>query len=94
MPSPRDPHPPWAGTQVPSWHERGVCRQVATAIFFDEKYEPLAKRVCSSCPVRNECRAWALDAGSSLHGVWGGLSWWDRQKLRRAQRRQAEDGAA
>jgi WhiB family transcriptional regulator, redox-sensing transcriptional regulator len=31
------------------------------------------KAVCNRCPVRTECRAWALATGEQ-HGIWGGMS--------------------
>jgi WhiB family transcriptional regulator, redox-sensing transcriptional regulator len=83
----QDPRPPWAGTALPQWYARAECSQVHVDIFFKEEHEELAKRVCKSCPVRAQCSNWALSAGSSLHGVWGGLTWNDRQRIRKAQRR-------
>lgn len=85
----RDPRPPWAGEPIPAWDARAVCRGVDTRLFFEKEFEELGKRVCRSCPVRNECAAWALEAGDSLHGTWGALSWWDRKQLRQKRRAEA-----
>ncbi|MCL1922363.1 MAG: WhiB family transcriptional regulator [Propionibacteriaceae bacterium] len=41
-----------------------------------------AKKVCSSCSVRDNCLAWALEAGQD-HGVWGGLSEEERRSMKR-----------
>ncbi|WP_028708624.1 WhiB family transcriptional regulator [Propionicicella superfundia] len=41
-----------------------------------------AKKVCRTCPVREPCLQWALDAGQD-HGVWGGMSEDERRALRR-----------
>jgi WhiB family redox-sensing transcriptional regulator len=87
----QDPRPGWSGQPVPAWHNDGACRGVHLDIFFEARYEELARRVCRSCPVRSECRAWSIDAGSSLHGVWGALTWGERDKIRKARRR---EGAA
>ncbi|MEV5629145.1 WhiB family transcriptional regulator [Micromonospora tulbaghiae] len=69
---------------VPDWHEDGLCRQVDADLFFPEKGQSAApaKQICRACPVRAECRTWALDRNEQ-HGVWGGLSEKDRRELRR-----------
>lgn len=41
-----------------------------------------AKAVCGRCPVMDQCRAWALAAGSdAAYGVWGGLSEDERKSV-------------
>lgn len=40
-----------------------------------------AKRVCWRCPQRPACAAEALD-NPTLHGIWGGLSEYDRRQIR------------
>ncbi|MGH8887529.1 MAG: WhiB family transcriptional regulator [Egibacteraceae bacterium] len=47
-----------------------------------------AKAVCVDCPVRVECREWALATGQH-DGVWGGLTEDERRQLRRQRGRQA-----
>jgi WhiB family redox-sensing transcriptional regulator len=46
-----------------------------------------AKQVCRRCDVREQCLAWALEAGQD-HGVWGGLSEDERRALKRRNGRQ------
>ncbi|MQA05771.1 MAG: WhiB family transcriptional regulator [Streptosporangiales bacterium] len=41
-----------------------------------------AKRICTSCPVRTECLAYALDHGME-YGVWGGMTERERRSLLR-----------
>lgn len=45
-----------------------------------------AKQVCRRCPVREQCLAWALEAGQD-HGVWGGLSEDERRAMKRRNAR-------
>jgi len=41
-----------------------------------------AKRVCESCPVREECLKYAMD-NDERFGIWGGLSERERRRLRK-----------
>src|SRR3712207_7780508 len=45
-----------------------------------------AKQVCRRCEVREQCLAWALEAGQD-HGVWGALSEDERRALKRRNAR-------
>lgn len=45
-----------------------------------------AKQVCRKCNVREQCLAWALEAGQD-HGVWGGMSEDERRALKRRNAR-------
>jgi WhiB family redox-sensing transcriptional regulator len=40
-----------------------------------------AKAICSRCSVRQECLQYALD-NRILHGIWGGTSARERERLR------------
>ncbi|TWF73251.1 WhiB family transcriptional regulator [Kitasatospora viridis] len=72
-----------------SWQLRGSCREGAAGLFFhpsgergaahDERDEA-AKAVCAGCPVRTECRRYAL-AAREPYGVWGGLTEDERHRL-------------
>lgn len=69
------------------WVEEGLCRETDPDLFFPEKGDPRAardaKEICTWCPVRTACANWALES-RELHGIWGGLSPRDREKLWRA----------
>lgn len=69
------------------WAEQGLCREVDPELFFPEKGDPVAardaKEICSWCPVKAACASWALET-RELHGIWGGLSVRDRERLWRA----------
>lgn len=78
--SPRDPD------REPSWVDEALCAQVDPDLWFPEKGDSLSdpKRICESCPARIDCLEYAL--GRDECGIWGGLSQWQRQEIRRAGR--------
>ena len=54
----------------------------------------MAVEVCASCPVREQCRDYGM---AEDHGIWGGLSERERQRVRNRRakaRRQAAAQAA
>ena len=79
---------PWQFTEP-------ACASVDVTIFFaKDKDEPeetvdlsdyqYAKKVCSTCPHKIECAEWGIQ--NETHGVWGGLTPRERQKIRRKRR--------
>lgn len=66
------------------WQERALCAQTDPEAFFPEKGGSTreAKRICLTCPVRNECLEYAL-AHDERFGIWGGLSERERRRLKR-----------
>lgn len=84
------------------WVRDARCAQIGDPdLFFPEEgnRNTDAKAVCNGrpdkgippCPVREQCRQWALER-PELYGVWGGLGDFDRRKIRR-QRRLAREAA-
>lgn len=71
----------------PAWHDQAACRGMGTTLFFPSRGQitSTALRVCDRCPVRIECREWAL-ANGERHGIWGGLSERQRRQVRRIRR--------
>jgi WhiB family redox-sensing transcriptional regulator len=74
------------------WQEcskRAACRGEDPAVFFPSVGGNAAKAraICSVCPVRPECLAYAL-ADPESAGVWGGITERERRKLRGRWRRQ------
>src|SRR5579875_159663 len=69
----------------PSWHARAACRKHPEISWFPEPGESAADAVavCGTCPVVGECLEWAMAQGSTLAGVWGGLTPRGRQRARR-----------
>jgi WhiB family transcriptional regulator, redox-sensing transcriptional regulator len=70
------------------WQERGSCRGENPSLFFAPDHESphqrrlretAAKTICSRCPVRTACRAYALETGE-LYGIWGGTT--ERERAR------------
>ncbi|MFC8181746.1 WhiB family transcriptional regulator [Rhodococcus sp. NPDC057297] len=73
------------------WQLEGRCRGTDSSAFFhppDERghahanREMVAKQICSSCGVVDQCRRYALAAREPF-GVWGGLSESERAKIYR-----------
>ncbi|TQC44847.1 WhiB family transcriptional regulator [Rhodococcus sp. WS4] len=71
------------------WQREAECRSMDSDLFFPregERYRSwtrrarLAKAICSTCPVKVECRTHALSSGEG-HGVWGGLLEQERQEF-------------
>jgi WhiB family transcriptional regulator, redox-sensing transcriptional regulator len=75
------------------WRHRAECLDEDPELFFPiGNTGPAllqieeAKAVCRRCEVREQCLAWALEAGQD-HGVWGGLSEDERRALKRRNAR-------
>ena len=66
------------------WQERALCAQTDPEAFFPEKGGSTreAKRICTTCTVRDECLEYAL-AHDERFGIWGGLSERERRRLKR-----------
>lgn len=67
-----------------AWQAEALCAQTDPEAFFPEKGGSTrdAKRVCSACPVREECLKYAMD-NDERFGIWGGLSERERRRLRK-----------
>ena len=72
-----------------SWELRAACRGRISVSFFPSVGESpsqrsdrelVAKRICSRCPVRQECLEYALLVPEPF-GIWGGLNEDDRRVL-------------
>ena len=70
----------------PAWQKDALCREYPSVNFFPGGEGLAAKRVCQRCLVERECRAWSLEQGSDLDGVWGGLTQRERNQARREKR--------
>lgn len=71
---------------VTPWREAAACLEVQEVNFFPDKEDlggiVMAKAVCATCPVADECLSWALETNQS-EGIWGGHTPKERRKLRR-----------
>ena len=69
-----------------TWREGSVCADRTDVDFFPSPDDigaiASARAVCGSCPVRDDCLAFALETNQS-DGIWGGYTPAERSKLRR-----------
>jgi WhiB family transcriptional regulator, redox-sensing transcriptional regulator len=74
------------------WTDAAACRNSEGALFYPAdsaerkedrlEREMVAKRICASCGVREECLEAAL-ARHESYGIWGGLNEFERRGLLR-----------
>lgn len=64
----------------PGWMASANCRSTDPDLFYPSEKGKwhtenirLARKVCSRCPVINECLAWSFETGD-IHGILGGLT--------------------
>ncbi|WP_069874527.1 WhiB family transcriptional regulator [Streptomyces malaysiensis] len=71
------------------------CRKDPELFFSDNNRDRIeAQLLCTPCPVREQCLAWALDhPAMSEFGVWAGTSRSERTRLRREFRTAAKESA-
>lgn len=78
-----------------TWQLFGSCRKLDVDVFFPPPTEPapiraeqeaIAKKVCSTCPVREACLRHAL-ASNEAYGIWGGMSEYERAPVIRRSAR-------
>ncbi|MFD3334728.1 WhiB family transcriptional regulator [Streptomyces sp. NPDC058700] len=63
------------------WMGSALCRTVdADDLFVQGAAQSRAKALCTGCPVKAECLAYALD-GRIEYGVWGGMTERERRAL-------------
>ncbi|MEX2292364.1 MAG: WhiB family transcriptional regulator [Acidimicrobiales bacterium] len=70
------------------WMPRGLCAALPPSTFFpsDGAGVEEARKICSGCPVKEQCLEHALEHRID-HGVWGGCS--ERERRRILKRRRA-----
>jgi ferredoxin len=70
--------------EATDWMAKAACLNVDPEVFFPSKGQSTAeaRSHCRTCPVVAECRAYALDIGASLYGVWGNTSEYQRLQMR------------
>ncbi|HSK25159.1 MAG TPA: WhiB family transcriptional regulator [Egicoccus sp.] len=67
-----------------AWMLEAKCLDADPEAFFPEKGGSTreAKRICTACPVRDECLEFAL-SNDERFGIWGGLSERERRRAKR-----------
>ena|ERR1051325_731392 len=72
------------------WRLKATCKDMDPNIFFppekDEQAIKIAKTICASCLVQQECLEEGLKPVNRDSGVWGGLWWKERKALIRKNR--------
>lgn len=71
--------------KAPKWHEEAACANTDPEAFFPETGSAATeavKTICRGCDVQTECLTGALER-NERHGIWGGLSWNERKKLKK-----------
>lgn len=71
------------------WMRRAACRNVANPeIFYTDGHYPSreASKICGDCEVRDECLTHAIEH-DERHGIWGGLTDYQRRQLTRRKTR-------
>jgi WhiB family redox-sensing transcriptional regulator len=66
------------------WIEDALCAQVDPDTWYPQpntNEAKVAKKVCMTCPVRQECLQYALD-NDEVWGIWGGTSYRERKRLK------------
>jgi WhiB family redox-sensing transcriptional regulator len=73
--------------EVTEWRLDALCAETDPELFHPEKGGPtsLAKQVCRSCSVRQQCLNYALDH-HERDGIWGGLAPRERRAIVRERR--------
>jgi WhiB family redox-sensing transcriptional regulator len=79
-PQGRAPAPP--GPPIGEWIDEAACASADPEVFFaaGPESDAVAKQYCAICPVRDQCRDYALASGEEF-GIWGGLSEDERKAI-------------
>jgi len=78
--------------KLPWEFDQPLCAQVGAELFFQEDRDDkkpgmseidynVARKICHSCVHKVECAEWGIQ--HEVHGLWGGLTPQDREKVRR-----------
>lgn len=76
-------------TPIVEWRKLAACNGHDPSVFFPAGESGpaagqifLAKKLCASCPVQDECLLYAIET-NQVAGVWGGLTEDERRPVRR-----------
>lgn len=86
--------PWWMHISAPNFGTwRLPCREVDPDMFFpverngNEPNVVAAKKICSTCPVQQDCLDYAMACGTSIEGIWGGTTRGERAKIWRKMKK-------
>lgn len=70
--------------QRPAWMRSAACRGMDTSTWFPGRGRSTRQAIetCEVCPVRSECRSWAIEHDEV--GIWAGTSSATRKAMRKA----------
>ena len=73
--------------QEHEWMAHGLCTSIPPSTFFpsDGSGVEVARKICATCPVQQECLEYALQHRID-HGVWGGCSERERRRILKRRR--------
>ena len=81
------------------WRDEAACRDADPELFFPVgttgpalAQATVAKEVCSTCPVAEQCLIFAVTTNQEF-GIWGGLDEEERRDVRRRWRRATREAA-
>lgn len=68
-------------SHLPEWMAGAACASWDPELWFPHPGDSasMAKKVCSGCPVKEECLNYAVEH-RGLGGIWGGLTEEDRRR--------------
>jgi WhiB family redox-sensing transcriptional regulator len=72
------------------WMKEASCLGLDVNLFFPERGEvvdPMVKKLCSLCPVKEECLKYALTFSGELSGYFGGTYESQRAKIKQSRRK-------
>lgn len=75
------------------WTKQAACLGMDPDLFMPQRGEnkkvQKAKKICRNCPVVNECREYGLELSAKYdtHGIFGGLSKYERAAILKQQGR-------
>lgn len=69
------------------WVDRAACAGTDPALWFPDtgEHATQARAICAGCPVRTDCRDYAI-AAEEQGGIWGGMGRDERLEWKRRQR--------
>lgn len=85
---------------VPGWRDEAACAEVGPEVFYPESGQigetVAAKRICAGCPVQADCLLDVLgwETPARRHGIVGGLSPTERDRVHTTRRAAGREVAA
>lgn len=71
--------------------KNAACAETDPEVFFpktgDMRGSRKAKAICRGCPELLVCREYAISHADIVYGIWGGLTSYERQRLRNGYER-------